>query len=46
MLKAAGCFVIYLKRVATGNVLLDDDLGSGAFRTLTEEELAVLGACP
>ena len=38
MLKAVGCYVIYLKRVRIGNLRLDKSLKTGEFRPLTEEE--------
>ena len=34
--------VIYLKRVAMGNLLLDDKLKNGEYRELTEDEIAYL----
>ncbi len=42
MLKYAGCHVVYLKRVAIGDLLLDDRLGLGEYRPLTEEMLLKL----
>lgn len=39
MLKAAGCYVVYLKRIAIGNVELDENLAPGEYRPLTVEEL-------
>lgn len=39
MLKYAGCNVVYLKRVAIGEVMLDESLDVGSFRKLTTEEL-------
>lgn len=42
MLKAVGCYVIYLKRVAVGDLKLDETLEMGNYRTLTESEIEVL----
>jgi 16S rRNA pseudouridine516 synthase len=42
MLKAVGCYVIYLKRIAIGEVILDADLEKGNYRTLTSKELKSL----
>lgn len=42
MLKALGCYVIYLKRVSIGKVELDSSLKNGEYRELTEEELNLL----
>lgn len=39
MLKAVGCYVIYLKRLAIGDVWLDEKLKPGEYRKLTDEEL-------
>lgn len=39
MLKAAGCYVIYLKRTEIGNVKLDDTLCPGGYRELTSDEV-------
>ena len=38
MLKAVGCYVVYLKRIAIGNLHLDDTLCKGDYRELTENE--------
>ena len=38
MLKAVGCYVVYLKRIAIGNLQLDDTLCKGDYRELTENE--------
>lgn len=38
MLKAVGCEVIYLKRVAMGAISLDESLPVGGYRELTKEE--------
>lgn len=42
MLKAVGNEVLYLKRIRMGNLLLDESLGKGNFRKLTQEELGSL----
>lgn len=42
MLKTVGCHVIYLKRVAVGNLKLDETLEMGNYRALTESEIEVL----
>lgn len=42
MLKAVGCYVAYLKRVAIGELLLDDTLPKGRYRELTEDEIRSL----
>ena len=42
MFEAIGCKVIYLKRLSMGNLTLDPALEKGAFRKLTEEEIAAL----
>lgn len=39
MLKAAGCYIIYLKRTKIGNVMLDEKLCSGEYRELTPDEI-------
>ena len=39
MLRYAGCRVVYLKRVSIGDVSLDDSLGSGEYRKMTEDEI-------
>ena len=39
MLKAVGCYVVYLKRVSIGNLMLDETLEKGQYRKLTECEL-------
>lgn len=39
MLKAAGCYIIYLKRVSIGAVSLDPSLEKGTYRRLTQEEV-------
>ena len=38
MLKAVGCEVTYLKRIAMGAISLDKNLPGGCYRELTEEE--------
>ncbi len=42
MLKAVGCYVVYLKRVAICDLRLDEDLKKGEYRTLTKEEINIL----
>ncbi len=42
MFKALGKEVIYLKRIAMGNLKLDNDLELGEYRELTEEEVCIL----
>jgi 16S rRNA pseudouridine516 synthase len=41
MMKAVGGYVIYLKRVSIGNVMLDNTLEKGEYRELTQVELDV-----
>lgn len=38
MLKAVGCYVVYLKRISIGSLILDETLEKGQYRELTEEE--------
>jgi 16S rRNA pseudouridine516 synthase len=40
MLKAVGCFVVYLKRISIGGLTLDESLKKGHYRELTEEEVS------
>lgn len=42
MLKAVGCYVVYLKRVAIGTVTMEESLKKGEYRKLTEEEVKTL----
>lgn len=42
MLKAVGCYVVYLQRVAIGEVVLDTSLEKGHYRMVTQEELRKL----
>lgn len=42
MLKAVGCFVVYLKRISIGGLILDESLKKGEYRFLKEEELQML----
>ena len=42
MLKAVGCHIVYLKRVAIGKVKLDDSLKMGSYRELKKEEIEML----
>lgn len=39
MLKAAGCYVVYLKRISIGGLILDESLEKGQYRVLTEVEI-------
>ncbi|MEK6264181.1 MAG: rRNA pseudouridine synthase [Clostridium sp.] len=39
MLKAVGCYVVYLKRVSIGELMLDESLKKGQYRLLTEVEI-------
>lgn len=42
MLKAVGCYVIYLKRVSIGELNLDEDLKMGEYRPLKKSEIQLL----
>jgi 16S rRNA pseudouridine516 synthase len=42
MLKAVGCYVVYLKRVSVGGLMLDESLEKGEYRLLTETEVQKL----
>lgn len=42
MLKAVGCYIVYLKRISIGELTLDENLRKGEFRLLKEEELKLL----
>lgn len=42
MLKSVGCHVVYLKRIAIGEVKLDESLEKGQYRELTELEIQKL----
>lgn len=42
MFRAVGCYVIYLKRISIGDVILDKFLEKGQYRLLTEEEVQSL----
>lgn len=42
MLKAVGCYVVYLKRVSIGGLMLDESLKKGQYRFLTEVEIQKL----
>ena len=42
MVQAAGCRVIFLKRISMGSLQLPEDLAPGEFRRLTEEEKEAL----
>lgn len=39
MLKAVGCYVVYLKRVSIGELVLDESLENGQYRMLEEDEI-------
>jgi 16S rRNA pseudouridine516 synthase len=42
MLKAVGCYVVYLKRISIGGLMLDESLKKGQYRLLTEVEVKKL----
>jgi 16S rRNA pseudouridine516 synthase len=42
MLKAVGCYVVYLKRVSIGGLSLDETLKKGEYRLLTKDEIQIL----
>lgn len=42
MLRAVGCCVVYLKRVAIGGLQLDERLNPGEYRLINKEELDLL----
>ena len=42
MFKALGKEVIYLKRLSMGSLVLDESIGKGGVRRLTEEEITLL----
>lgn len=42
MLKAAGCYVVYLKRISIGGLMLDESVKKGQYRFLTEVEIQKL----
>ncbi|MDD2970389.1 MAG: pseudouridine synthase [Lachnospiraceae bacterium] len=42
MLKAAGCYVVYLKRISIGEIILDETLQKGQYREMTREEVTRL----
>jgi 16S rRNA pseudouridine516 synthase len=42
MLKAVGCYVVYLKRVSIGGLMLDESLEKCQYRPLTEVEIQKL----
>ncbi len=45
MFEALGCKVVFLKRLSMGNLVLDPELETGAYRPLTEGELKNLRNC-
>ena len=42
MFEAVGLTVTYLKRLSMGSLMLDESLGKGGYRLLTEQELKEL----
>ncbi|AWI04876.1 pseudouridine synthase [Clostridium drakei] len=46
MLKAAGCYVVYLKRISIGGLMLDESVKKGQYRFLTEVEIQKLFGKP
>lgn len=42
MLKSVGCYVVYLKRISIGGLMLDESLEKGEYRILTKEEIQKL----
>lgn len=42
MLKAVGCYVVYLKRVSIGGLNLDENLKEGQYKLLTDDEIQKL----
>ncbi|WP_070000305.1 pseudouridine synthase [Cellulosilyticum sp. I15G10I2] len=42
MLKAVGCYVVYLKRISIGGIMLDKSLEKGEYRVVTEQEIQKL----
>ena len=42
MLRAVDCRIFYLKRVAIGNLKLDDSLKPGEYRALSREEIEAI----
>jgi len=44
MLKAVGCYVVYLKRISIGGLTLDPTLPPGSWRDLTEVEYHLLSS--
>lgn len=42
MLKAVGCYVVYLKRISIGGLILDESLEKGQYRFLTKVEIQKL----
>ena len=45
MFEALGCKVVFLKRLSMGNLVLDPELETGAYRPLTEGEIKNLRNC-
>ena len=42
MMKSIGCYIIYLRRIAIGNLNIDTNLKLGEYRELTKDELLTL----
>lgn len=42
MLKAVGCYVVYLKRISIGGLMLDETLQPGCYRELSDAEIKML----
>jgi len=42
MLKAVGCYIVYLKRLSIGRLSLDEGLATGEYREISGEELLKL----
>lgn len=39
MLKSVGCYIIYLKRISIGSLVIDESLKKGEYRNLTKDEI-------
>ena len=42
LMKAVGCTVFFLERIAIGDLALDDSLKRGEYRRLTDREVSIL----
>lgn len=42
MIKAVGCYIVYLKRISIGELSLDESLSKGAYRELSKEEIKMV----